>query len=283
MSAYLPCGHPVRCGACDNGSQNAILDAEYPPAFKAFINEQYAKPYFNEPHKFTHMRGIDLAWLAWRAARAEALREAVAVANHAANEWSGMECNGGDIDRKHEGDSESAAAIVSQRIAALEDKFKIPPAPTTPAPPEAKDEFYNSGFAAEGDRDGGQRDREACEDASRIGEASGRAEQGGEQARETVPRMGRDRGGRERRTQDDGRRSVGADAPRRSEPDLAKDEERCAEHVPAAGAGAYAICNMPRDHWRHAKIGGHTFVPQEKGNKQRIGAPCAICYRLTPS
>lgn len=47
-------------------------------------------------------------------------------------------------------------------------------------------------------------------------------------------------------------------------PPEAEDEERCAEHVPAAGAGAYAICNMPRDHWRHAKIGGHTFVPQEK-------------------
>lgn len=128
---------------------------------------------------------------------------------------------------------------MDKRIVALEDKFKIPPAPTTPAPPEAEDE---DACACDG--------MDACQDGHGL------------------IFYKRDE------------HECPLCLHKKSE---AKDEERCVKHVPAAGAGAYAICNMPRDHWRHAKIGGHTFVPQEKGNKQRIGAPCAICYRLTPS
>lgn len=57
----------------------------------------------------------------FRLGRADALEAAARVAEAAAEDWEGLNCNGGDIDRKHVGDSSSAATIVASRIRATKE------------------------------------------------------------------------------------------------------------------------------------------------------------------
>ncbi|HQQ75717.1 MAG TPA: hypothetical protein PLB01_00040 [Thermoanaerobaculia bacterium] len=63
----------------------------YPEGFEDFINARYAEPWFNEPHKFTHVRGIELARLAWLAATDRERRRCVEVT------WS-VRCRGEHCD-----------------------------------------------------------------------------------------------------------------------------------------------------------------------------------------
>jgi hypothetical protein len=51
--------------------------------------------------------------------RATALEDAARVADAKAEEWSGENCSGGDIDRKHHSDGERAAEGVATAIRAL--------------------------------------------------------------------------------------------------------------------------------------------------------------------